>query len=469
MYVENLEYIKTKLNKNQDVRYKNINLPTGVLTLIFIENLVDKDFINNFIISPLLKDQKEQLSIDIIINRTLLCISTAKLLHIDDCVHQILSGEVIILSSFSDKVIICNAEKSVHRLVEKSINEPVIKGSQEGFNESISDNINLIRKRVKNQSLKIEEFHLGTDSNSSVILMYIENKAPEKLVNLFNKTINNLKVEYILDTNYIEEELKCKGTDFDTIGYTEKPDILASKLYQGRVAVLVDNCPTAITAPYFFIEYFHAPDDYYLNKNVIDLVRILRVFTFFLTVFLPGFYIALFTHHSSLIPPTFVFKIAESRAGVPFPTIIEVLIMLFFFELTREASKRMPSTIGQSLSMVSSLILGQAAIGAGLASEGTIVIAGIYAITSFINPKLSSITPIWTLMNVAVSGMFGLHGFFIFLILIIAHIASLNSCGYPYLFPIGTPNEFKNKGKDYITRGRLKEISGKIFWRSKKA
>lgn len=469
MYVENLEYIKAKLNKNEDVRYKNINIPTGVLTLIFIDSLIDKDFINNYIIAPLLKNPEEQLSIDIIINKTLLCISTAKMLPLDDCVMNILCGNVIILSSFSDKVIICNAEKNIHRLVEKSVNEPAIKGSQESFNESMNDNINLIRIRIKNQSLKIEEFQLGTDSNSSGILIYMKDKAPEDLVKLFRNTINNLKVDFILDTNYIEEELKCKGTDFDTIGYTEKPDVLVSKLFQGRVAVIVDNCPTAITAPYFFIEYFHAPDDYYSNKNVVDIVRILRVFAFFLTVFLPGFYIALFTHHFSLIPPTFVFKIAESRAGVPFPTIIEVLIMLFFFELTREASKRLPSTIGQSLSMVSSLILGQAAIGAGLASEGTIVIAGVYAITSFINPKLSSITPLWTIMNVTISGLFGLHGFYIFLILTVAHIASLNSCGYPYLFPIGTVSSFDFKGKDNITRGRLKEISGKIFRNGKKS
>ena len=468
MYNENLEYIMDKLNENEDVKYKTIHTSKGILTLIFIESITDKVFMNNYIITPLLQSHDEILSIEMIKNKILLCSSVLKILPLDDYVHHILSGNVLILSSFSVEIIICNARKTINRPIEKSINEPVSKGSQEAFNESINDNINLIRRRIRNQSLKIEEFQLGTNSNTMVILLYIKDRAPEDLVNLFKDAINNLKIDFILDTNYIEEELKCKGTNFDTIGYTERPDVLASKLFEGRVAVLVDNCPNAITAPYFFLEYFHIAEDYYLNKNVVDNLRVLRLIAFILTVFLPGFYIALFTHHFSLIPPAFVFKMAESRAGVPFPTIIEVALMMFFFELTREASKRLPSSFGQSISMVSSLILGQAAIGAGLASEGTIVIAGVYAITSFINPRLSNITAIWSLMSITLSGMFGLHGFFIFFILLIAHISSLNSCGYPYLFPIGTFIEFNFKETDYIVRGRLKGISSNIFRKGKK-
>lgn len=469
MYTERLKNVRGKLKENKDVKYKNIYTSMGMMTLIFIESISDKDYINNYIIAPLLDSHDKISSMEMIVNETLLCISTLKMLSLDDCIIHILSGEAVIISSFSEDIILCNAKKNIHRPIEKSTNEPVSKGSQEGFNESINDNINLIRRRIRNQSLKIEEFHLGTESNSSVVLIYIKGRAPADLVNLFKDVINNLKIDFILDTNYIEEELKYKGTNFDTIGYTEKPDVLVSKLFEGRVAVMVDNCPTAITAPYFFLEYFHIADDYYLNKNLIDNMRILRIIAFFLTIFLPGFYIALFTHHFSLIPPAFVFKIAESRAGVPFPTIIEVSLMIFFFELTREASKRLPSTFGQSISMVSSLILGQAAIDAGLASEGTVVISGIYAITSFINPKLSNVTPTWTLICIALSGMFGLHGFFIFFILLIAHIASLNSCGYPYFFPIGTVTDFNYRDTDYITRGRLKKLSGKIFKKGKKA
>jgi len=266
-----------KLNENEDVKYKTIHTSKGILTLIFIESITDKVFINNYIITPLLQSHDEILSIEMIKNKILLCSSVLKILPLDDYVHHILSGNVLILSSFSVEIIICNARKTINRPIEKSINEPVSKGSQEAFNESINDNINLIRRRIRNQSLKIEEFQLGTNSNTTVILLYIKDRAPEDLVNLFKDAINNLKIDFILDTNYIEEELKCKGTNFDTIGYTERPDVLASKLFEGRVAILVDNCPNAITAPYFFLEYFHIAEDYYLNKNVVDNLRVLRL------------------------------------------------------------------------------------------------------------------------------------------------------------------------------------------------
>lgn len=226
---------------------------------------------------------------------------------------------------------------------------------------------------------------------------------------------------------------------------------------------MIDGCPTAITAPSFFLECFQSPEDYYYNKNSVDPIRLLRLGAFFMTTLIPGFYVALYTHHFTLIPPPFMYKIAQERAIVPFPTVVEVIIIMLFYELFRETARRLPQNIGQPLSITAGLILGNAATAAGLTSEATIVVTGVYAISSFINPKLQATTPIWSIMCVILSTLFGLHGFYVFLILIIAHLGSLNSCGYEYLYPFGTSTRYSFKNRDYITRGRLNGISKKII------
>ena len=179
------------------------------------------------------------------------------------------------------------------------------------------------------------------------------------------KKVTNIKLEFILDTNYIEEELKNKNTAFDTIGTTEKPDVAASKLLEGKIAIIVDGTPFVITAPYFFIDNFQTPDDYYSNKYFANLSRVMRVVSFFSASLLSGLYLAIATFHFSLIPSVLAVKFTISRADVPLPTVIELLLMTFFFQLLREAGIRLPQSIGQAMSIVGALILGDAVVGVG--------------------------------------------------------------------------------------------------------
>ncbi|MCH5138597.1 spore germination protein, partial [Clostridiaceae bacterium UIB06] len=266
-----------------------------------------------------------------------------------------------------------------------------------------------------------------------------------------------------LDINYIEEELKCKKTLFDTIGYTEKPDIAASKLLEGRIAIIVDGTPFVLTAPYFFLENFQAADDYYLNRYYTNATRIIRLISFGLAILLPGFYVAIDAYHFALIPLVFIFRLAASRADVPFPLVLEVLIMSFFFQLLREAGIRLPQPIGQAMSIVGALILGDAAVGSGLASQSTVIVVALAAISSFLVPKLHSAIYIWVLIVILLSSLLGLMGFFSSIFILLAHAASLNSCGYPYLLPFATSNEFKYS--DLVFRKDLKDISKNILYK----
>ncbi|MEK6265190.1 MAG: spore germination protein, partial [Clostridium sp.] len=275
------------------------------------------------------------------------------------------------------------------------------------------------------------------------------------------KKVSNIKLEFILDANYIETKLKNKNSAFDTIGTTEKPDVAASKLLEGRIAIIVDGTPFVITAPYFFLDNFHAPDDYYSNRYFANLSRLTRVLSFFSASLLSGLYVAIACFHFALIPTVFAVKFTISRAGVPIPTVLELLLMTFFFQLLREAGIRLPQSIGQSMSIVGALILGDAAVGVGIASQSTVVIVALSSISSFLAPKLYGALSIWNIIIILFSSVLGLPGFYIGFFIMISHLAGLESCGYPYLFPLGTLETFKFK--DILYRKDLSEISNSIF------
>jgi len=214
-------------------------------------------------------------------------------------------------------------------------------------------------------------------------------------------------------------------------------------------------------APYFFIESFHTTDDYTMNKFMSNLGGILRWGAFLLSTLVPGLYISLFTHHFNLIPFIFIFRVAASRAGVPFPMIIEVIVMIIFFQILREAGVRLPQSIGPTLSIVGALILGEAAVQSGLTSHITVLVVALTSIASFLVPPVSTGIFVWNLIILFFSSLLGLPGFYIGFVLLCSHLAGLTSCGYPFLYPLGTLGNFKYK--DVLLTGELDKINQYIF------
>lgn len=458
---EYIEYINERLKDNVDLKDRKINCNLGTIHMFYIDNLCDAKLISQFIIEPFLNNDDIKPDIDSIKSDVLYSSSVERIKSKEETLIHILSGDVVIVFDFISDVLYCEAKGFNKRSISTPITEQVIKGPREGFTESVVDNISLIRRRIKNPDLTIESLYLGEKSNTVIILAYIKGSAPESLIKYVKEKINNINTDFVLDINYIEESLKCTRTFFDTIGYTEKPDIAASKILEGRVAVIVDGSPFVLTAPYFFIENFQMADDYYLNRYYSNATRITRLIAFCLSVFLPGFYIALDSYHFALIPLVFIFRLAASRADVPFPLILEVLLMSFFFQLLREAGIRLPQPIGQAMSIVGALILGDAAVGSGLASQSTVIVVALSAISSFLIPKLYSAIYLWVLVCILLSSLLGLMGFFSAFFILLAHVASLDSCGYPYLLPFTTSNNFKYK--DLIIRKDLNKISKNIL------
>lgn len=452
-----IKFIKEKLDKNFDVKYREIETIQGKVYVVFIDNLSDSTIISKYIIAPIIKNKDSILSVEYIKNNIVEAHDIEYVKNIEDALIHILSGDVIILFEHYKDILFVDAKSYAKRSIDVPDFEKVIKGPREGFNEVLVDNISLIRRKIKNTNLKVENLTMGEKSNTSVAMIYIEGVAPNTLVRRVKEKLNSIKIDFVLDTSYIEESFSNKKTLFNTIGYTEKPDVVAANIMEGRVGVLVDGTPFVLTMPYFFIESFQMPDDYYVNKIYSNVTRMLRYIAFMIALLLPGLYIAITTYHFSLIPSVFVFRLSVSRAGVPFPAIIELYLLIFFFQILKEAGIRLPEPIGQAISIVGALILGDAAIGAGLASQIGMIVVAISAISSFLIPNLNNVISVWSIVIVFLSSVIGLPGFYIGLLSFVAHLGSLDSVGYPYLYPLGTIKDFKFR--DIFFRSNLKNIS----------
>ena len=465
--MENLriEDIKRKLRDNYDVKYRELRCGNTVATLAFIDNLCDSKYISDYIIGPLVRRKGPCPDLAFIKAEVLEATMAQDVLSTDDAVMHILSADVVIVFPQFKRAVACAAKGYAKRPIDIPITETVIKGPREGFTESINDNISAIRRRVKSPKLKIEPMIVGANTQTSVAIVYLEGVTPENIVQYVRSKITEVdgksKKGFVMYPNYIEEAMKCKATPFDTIGYTEKPDSAVAKLAEGRVLVIVDGNPFVITAPCFFVENFQTTDDYTMNKYVANEGRVLRWISFLMSTLVPGLYLALITYHYKLLPSVYIFRMAIFRAGVPVPAWTELLYMILFFQIVREAGVRLPQPIGPTLSIVGALILGEAAVNSGLASQVTVVIVAITSIASYLVPKVHAAIFVWNILLVLFAGFLGLPGFFTGLIVMIGHIASLTSCGYPYLYPTGTLKDFKYK--DVLFRGDLTKISNGII------
>lgn len=467
MHEEKIKIIKERFNNNFDIVYREMQTGRGTIHVIFDGIMCDSIFVSDFILRPLMEREDIGDDIDRIISETL----TAKTIKfadtIDTAIVKILSGDVILLFPGIDKIVACDAKGYNVRSIDIPTSETVLKGPREGFTEDIITNITQIRRRIKNSMMKFEPFEMGSKSNILVVMSYIEGAAPLRLVNLIRKSLQGIEEEYVISSNFIEERLKAKHTAFDTIGYTEKPDVAVSNLMEGKVLILIDGTPIAVYAPCFFVEIFHTPDDYYSNKYVSNVARMLRWIAFGIAVLLPGFYIALVCYHTNLIPTIFVFRFAAARAGIPFPTSVEVVMLSLFFMLIREGSVRLPQPLGSSISIVGALILGDALVKSALASNITLIVIALSSICSFLVPKTYGAITIWSFVILSFSSIIGLPGFYISFILLVSHLAGLDSCGYPFLYPLGTLKVLHLK--DLLIRDDLDKISNNIFERNEDA
>lgn len=352
--------------------------------------------------------------------------------------HAILSGDTVIMVDGTARALAASTKNWKDRGVTEPSTQTVIRGPREGFSETLRTNTTLIRRKIKSPDLWMETMQIGTVTQTDVAVMYIRGIVNEKLVDEVRQRLQRIRIDAILESAYIEEMIQDNTfSPFPTIYNTERPDVIAAGLLEGRVAILVDGTPFVLLAPALFTHFIQTAEDYYQRWDISSLLRILRYICLMIALLAPSAYIAATTFHQEMIPTSLLVSIAAQREGIPFPAFVEAMLMEITFEILREAGVRMPRAIGQAVSIVGALVIGQAAVEAGLVGPAMVIIVSITAIANFVIPSFNMGITIriirFFLMMLAAS--FGLVGIMVGLIAIVLHLCSLRSFGIPYLAP----------------------------------
>lgn len=405
--------------------------------IFYWEGMVDPAIINDSVIKPLMLSDAAKPSarlIDDLIQRVLLVNDAEKTNHLNKIISSVTYGEAILLAEGSNEAVILSTKGYPTRAIEEPENEKILCGPREGFTESLMQNLSMIGRKLRTNELKAKYLTLGKVSQTTVCVCYLDNIVNKNILKELLRRLGTIDMDAVLDTNYIAEQIRdCAMSPFRTTGYTERPDVVVGKLLEGRIAVLVDGSPIILTVPYLFIENFQSNEDYYLNFYYTSFSRMLRIIGFMLTITVPGFYISVVAYHQEMLPTPLLINIANARKNVPLPAALEAFIMLSVFDILREAGVRMPSGIGQALSIVGALVIGQAAVDAKLVASPMIIVVGITGITSLLIPKMiaSAIFLRFYLLLLATS--FGLYGFVLGISTVLIHITNLTSLGVSQL------------------------------------
>jgi Bacillus/Clostridium GerA spore germination protein. len=440
--MKNMERLKTELGESADLKVHEFIFGANdeySAALFYIDGLVDTMMITEGILKPLTGNKNIKREEDITvtadyIKKTVVCSGDVKCSgHHNELVKGVLNGNTILLFEGYKTGLVIDTKGWETRPVAEPQTESVVRGPREGFTENLRTNTSLIRRKIKNPRLRFESMQIGKKSATEMCVVYLEGVAKKEIIDTVKQRLEAVNIDAILDTGYIEELIEDNPFSlFSTIGYTEKPDVAASKILEGRVAIIADGTPFVLTVPMLFQESFQTAEDYYNRPLYASLTRIMRIIAFLISILIvPGF-IALATFHQEFIPPTLLITIAAAREGTPFPTAMEALLMVFTFEILREAGLRLPRPVGQAISIVGALVMGDAAVAAGLVGSMVVIVVSIAAVSGFTVPSQADSISILRFLFIFVTAFFGGFGLALCFLGLLAHLASLKSFGVPY-------------------------------------
>lgn len=447
---QNLQAIKDMTGNSSDIiiRMLKSSIAEGIkIAIVYLSGLTDIHVINNDIISPLQshienKSKQKETALDSItmIKESILNIGSVKDIgSLEELTTALFVGNTVILMDGCIQGISASSSKVEQRGVEEPTSQSVIRGPKDGFTENININIALIRRRIKSPDLWRIDRKIGTLTQTDVTIMYLNGIANDKVVQEILQRLDGIDTDSILESGYIEEFVQDQTfTPFPLMSNSERPDSVAAGILEGQIAIFVDGTPFVLVAPVTFFKFFHSPEDYYHRYDIASFLRVMRFIAFIVSMLLPSLYIAITTFHQEIVPTTLLISLAAQREGIPFPAFIEALIMEITFEVLREAGVRMPRVIGPAISIVGALVLGQAAVQAGLVSPALVIVVSFTAISNFVTPAFNiaiaaRMIRFFLMFFAATLGLFGiLSGIFAMII----HMLSLRSFGIPYLSPV---------------------------------
>nr|WP_080840731.1 spore germination protein [Cohnella massiliensis] len=371
-------------------------------------------------------------------------------------VGAIVRGQTVIVVEGETEAIVVQTRSIDKRSIDTPATEQVIRGPREGFIEMLSTNMALLRYRLQTPEFHIQTMEIGRKTMSKVAVCYIEGVTNAELVKEVRDRVSRIDIDAVLDSGYLEQFIEDNHiSPFPQVQYTERPDKVVANLLEGRVAILVDGSPLALVVPTVFSQFYQTVEDYTERFLLMSAVRMARFVALIFSLVFPSLYVAIISFNPELIPTEFAVAVAGGRAGVPFPAVIEVLVIEIAMEVLREATIRLPQQVGGALSIVGVLVVGQAAVAAGFVSPITVVIIALTTIGSFATPAFNVALALRLLRFplIIMAGIFGLYGVMIGLILIANHLLSLKSFGVPYLSPL-VPSDSSGL-KDLLVRGPL--------------
>ncbi len=447
---ENLQHIKDTLGNSSDLAVREFKIGNSDVyraAIIYMDGLTDMNIIGHFIIERLMNNINHsdpvhhlsgmQLFIDI--KENMLSIGTIEdIADMDKLLHSLLSGQTILLIDGSNQAIGCSAKGGELRAITEPTIEPAVRGPKESFVEALVTNTSLVRQRIKSPNLWVETMTIGKITQTDVSMLYLKGIVNEKLLAEVKERLCKIEADEIVGANTVEEWINDhRWTLWPTMLSTERPDVVAGEIMEGRVVILVDGTPDALVLPAAWIQFFQTAEDYYLRWNIASFLRCLRIFSFIITLLGPALYIAFIAFHPELIPTPLLINLTAQRQGIPFPVFIEALLMEFTFEVLREAGVRMPRPVGQAVSIVGALVLGDAAVSAGIVSSAMVIVVAGTAIASFTIPHFAMMDAVrlYRFLMMTFAASFGLYGIGLGVFVLVAHTCSIRSFGIPYLTP----------------------------------
>ncbi len=459
----NISNLQIYTSSSADVMVKRGRVCENNIAVIACEGLVGTNTIAELIYEKLNDlDGRGQLPpaelVDNFFNTYLIAASQLEVKNLGDLCLKLQSGFAVILTEGCTRCIAIGVQGFQSRGIGDPSTENNLRGSREGFVEVIRTNMGMIRRRIKSPTLVFEFSQIGERSNTDVCLCYISDKVSPKLLDNVRKRLQSIKLNTILESGYIQPYMEGKGGwFFSECGTCERPDSFAAKLYEGRVGILVDGTPFALVVPYLFIESFQTLDDYTQKPFYAFFIRLVRLAAYFITLFLPGTYVAIASFSPEMLPSALILNLAAAEQTAPFSLMVECLFIHFMYEILREAGIRLPKPIGHAIGVVGGLVIGDITVNAGLVGAPMVLVVALSGLCSFVVPSMYEKTVILRFLYIIAGGVFGLFGLFVTAGAVIVKMCSLNTYGTPYMAPV---SPFSPKaGRDMFVRAGWKQMS----------
>ena len=450
-----IKKLQKQFNNSSDLIVKKINN----INVVFLESVCDSNKLNEFIFKNMRVKKYYSL-------RNL--VTAPSVVYVDDydkLEFYLTNGFAVV---FDDKeVLVCEVKGNLYRAINIPTQEASINGPKDSFNESILTNLGLIKRRIKSDKLVNEDMFIGRKTLTKVSVLYLSDITDKSMVDMISKKIKDIDIDGIIDIEILMQKLDKRNIPMPTIMKTERPDKVASSLLEGKIVIIADNSPYALILPVFFSDFVNPETDNYVKPINVNLLKVIRFMCLLITISLPALYISIINYNPQSIPLNLLLSFQSGRSGVPFPSSFEAIFMIFLCAILRESDIRFPSSYGSSISILGALILGEAAVSANIASPIMIIIIGITFITGlvFSSGEVISGLRLYRLFLLICSIIFGLYGFVLGSILLILHLASIDSFGFSYLYPLAPLDKtylFKTLLKNNKDKYRSKALTNNI-------